>query len=321
MVFVKYVIPEDGDEPEHPNVFMCGGNKAASALTLGEIEKEFPVPGKYHFRFLRKTTSGKVWFDVTDRNGAVPSDDNEIFAKVSRVGTQHYQAPSSSSNAAQRPVNNSQSNNNGHVEAAPASSAPVRKPSLDVWDSKSPQEVPREEGKRRNSERLLKFDDDPSGNTPSKSPIHDNMGDASGSGLLDFGGSDDIQSASANSASNSNSNMDLFGLDPGVSIPISPSPPGNIGGQTHNPLGGQNPVAQGQAHGQGANGMNPMMGGANPMMQGMNGMSNISNMGMGGFQPPMGQGQQGQQQGGRKNDTFNALDAFSSMGNNRSSKF
>ena len=333
MPFIKYVIPEDGDDFDHPNVFMCGGDKSAEALTLGDVMSDFPVPGKYQFRFMRKTASGQVWFDVTDKNGTIPRNNNEIFAKVSRVGTQHYQAPSSSSpTSSQRPVSNGSNGSNGQhggpVESAPVSSASVRKPSLDVWDSKpQPQEAaPSSETARgrRNSERLLKFDDDNlSGNTPSKSPIHGASGatvDTNGSGLLDFGSNDSGSNSDVHSAgSASNSNLDLFGLEAGAPVPISPSPQGNIGGQTHNPLGGGGggQASQGsqggqssQGQSQGANGMNPMMGGGGGnTMQGMNNMNHISSMGMGGFQPPMGQQQQ------RKNNDFNALDAFSSMGN------
>ena len=82
--FHRYFIPEDGDDPEHPNVFKLPKD---SPLTLGEIKRYFPVPGQYHFRFLRTIESNLVWMDVTDDSQRVPTQNNSIVAKVSRIAS------------------------------------------------------------------------------------------------------------------------------------------------------------------------------------------------------------------------------------------
>ena len=55
---VRYVIYEDGDVLEHPNIFSVA--PAGTALTLRDVRAAFPVPGRYHFRAMKswKNTYG-----------------------------------------------------------------------------------------------------------------------------------------------------------------------------------------------------------------------------------------------------------------------
>jgi len=81
---IKYFIPEDGDEFDHPNIFSLNTNGGGSP-TLIEVRRSFPVPGSYHFRFLRTLNDTKVWIDLTNENDVVPIFDGQIIAKVSRL--------------------------------------------------------------------------------------------------------------------------------------------------------------------------------------------------------------------------------------------
>ena len=53
---VYYVIPTDGDEFAHPNVFTIRYDKRRNGgrITLEQIRKAFPIKGVYHFRFKMK---------------------------------------------------------------------------------------------------------------------------------------------------------------------------------------------------------------------------------------------------------------------------
>ncbi|KAG5179771.1 hypothetical protein JKP88DRAFT_346794, partial [Tribonema minus] len=61
---IRYFIPSDGDDADHPNVFqlpssaVSGGN---GTLRLGDVMRHFPLPGTYHFRFKKKFRDGFVW--------------------------------------------------------------------------------------------------------------------------------------------------------------------------------------------------------------------------------------------------------------------
>lgn len=86
MTFIKYFIPEDGDEQNHPNVYSLD----SSQPKLFEIKKSFPISGEYHFRFLKNVAELVVWMDVLDDSCVVPSFQGSIFAKVSRITTPKY---------------------------------------------------------------------------------------------------------------------------------------------------------------------------------------------------------------------------------------
>ena len=95
-MLIKYIVPEDGDDQAHPNVFKI---TAPQAPTLGQLKKAFPLPGKYHFRCLRSINNMTVWMDTTDDNAVLVTFEGAIFLKASRIGESNMrqQQPSSSS--------------------------------------------------------------------------------------------------------------------------------------------------------------------------------------------------------------------------------
>lgn len=82
-MFVKYFLPEDGDDQNHPNVFRF--DSTSPQITLGQIKKSFPIPGIYHFRFLTSVGSTVVWMDVLNDTDVVPLTDGNLIMKVSRI--------------------------------------------------------------------------------------------------------------------------------------------------------------------------------------------------------------------------------------------
>ena len=53
--FRRYFIPADGDDPAHPNVFQLpSGLVGSGSVRCADVEKYFPLPGRYHFRFKKK---------------------------------------------------------------------------------------------------------------------------------------------------------------------------------------------------------------------------------------------------------------------------
>ena len=80
---VKYIVPEDGDNVEHPNVFRM--RVQGEILTLHSLRQQFPVPGQYQFRFLSSFGGMNVWRDLTDDNDCVPAQNGTIFIKANRL--------------------------------------------------------------------------------------------------------------------------------------------------------------------------------------------------------------------------------------------
>ena len=64
---IYYVIPEDDDDFEHPNVFAI--HKSVKQLTIGEVVEAFPLPGVYHFRFKTAFMKTFVWEDGVKLDG------------------------------------------------------------------------------------------------------------------------------------------------------------------------------------------------------------------------------------------------------------
>lgn len=86
-MLVKYFIPEDGDDQDHPNAFRC--SSSSPQITLGQIKKSFPIPGVYHFRFLTSIGNTVVWLDVFNDSEPVPMNDGNLIIKVSRIENTH----------------------------------------------------------------------------------------------------------------------------------------------------------------------------------------------------------------------------------------
>mmetsp|Transcript_9665 Transcript_9665/g.11004 ORF Transcript_9665/g.11004 Transcript_9665/m.11004 type:complete len:198 (-) Transcript_9665:684-1277(-) len=79
---ILYFIPEDGDVESSPNVFSLS---SSSPVSLGEIKKNFPLPGAYHFRFKKAFKNTYVWLDVNNDEDLAPVHDGVILSKVSRL--------------------------------------------------------------------------------------------------------------------------------------------------------------------------------------------------------------------------------------------
>ena len=84
MTTIRYFVPADGDSEAHPNVFLCS-SPASSPVTLGSIQRSFPIPGNFHYRFKTAFGKGHVWMDVVDPNQAAPSYKDAITMKLSRL--------------------------------------------------------------------------------------------------------------------------------------------------------------------------------------------------------------------------------------------
>lgn len=122
-LFIVDLIAEDGDDISHPNVFSIGNLQSP---TLGDIRKVkhkrsrqnngllyfilyhhsktltstplhvqlFPVPGRYHFRYLKNVGNMTVWMDAVDDALVVPPFEGRIFMKASRISDAPQRPPS-----------------------------------------------------------------------------------------------------------------------------------------------------------------------------------------------------------------------------------
>lgn len=109
----------------------------------------FPVPGSYHFRFLKNIGSHIVWLDITDESAALPTHQGSIFIKVSRIATPVQSTAT--------PAATHQFIATASFEPTPAFVATTAEP---VTQLSPPVKAPKPAVDRRNSEKLLKFDDD-----------------------------------------------------------------------------------------------------------------------------------------------------------------
>jgi hypothetical protein len=71
--YVFYHLPSDRDDPEHPNAYQI--NKSVEDITLQDVRDNFPLPGKYHFRFKVRLgdSNNSYWLDVNDDTKIVPA--------------------------------------------------------------------------------------------------------------------------------------------------------------------------------------------------------------------------------------------------------
>ena len=79
---IYYFVPEDKDVLSVPNAFIM--RRPISEITLAMIEKDFPMVGKFMFRFKYNHTGQTVWLDLTNRDCPVPKYENRIIIKVTR---------------------------------------------------------------------------------------------------------------------------------------------------------------------------------------------------------------------------------------------
>ncbi|KAG9403011.1 hypothetical protein AC1031_006550 [Aphanomyces cochlioides] len=80
---INYFIPDDGDTPDHLNIFPIP-SQYKNNLKLSHIKKEFPLPGKFHFRFKQSFEGTYVWLDIGD-DDPVPDYNGLIISKISRL--------------------------------------------------------------------------------------------------------------------------------------------------------------------------------------------------------------------------------------------
>ena len=80
MIF--YYVPEDKDELSTPNAFLM--QCALADITLDKIERQFPLPGDFIFRFKYSHSGQNVWLDLSNKKCPVPKYDNKIIIKATR---------------------------------------------------------------------------------------------------------------------------------------------------------------------------------------------------------------------------------------------
>ena len=194
-MIVLYIVPEDGDDFDHPNMFEV--KSSDEQITLSKFMDFFPLKGSFHFRFLTVIGKNNVWLDCVDPLCFVPVyTDGSIFSKISRIEIRSDIKDSAQAH---------------HVAPIP--------------------QISSESSTRRNSEKLLKFDDYDSSGTlahvPSVSSVFadDLLGISSTSTAPDNVPSADIASKKTSS------NIDLFALDtlqPSNSVPLNPMMMGTV---------------------------------------------------------------------------------------------
>eukprot|EP00916_Digyalum_oweni_P003650 GHVL01006520.1.p1 GENE.GHVL01006520.1~~GHVL01006520.1.p1 ORF type:complete len:167 (+),score=30.42 GHVL01006520.1:80-580(+) len=88
--YIYYYIPSDSDDIEYPNIFTIPKDD----VKLSDIKKNFPLPGRYHFRFKIKQDSSFAWLDITNDDAALPTFQQKIIIKVLRMSWVERQAGS-----------------------------------------------------------------------------------------------------------------------------------------------------------------------------------------------------------------------------------
>lgn len=61
---IYYHIPEDFDDPKHPNAFAIP--KPVDDIRLADVKGAFPLEGTYHFRFKYIYNKIEVWMDLNN---------------------------------------------------------------------------------------------------------------------------------------------------------------------------------------------------------------------------------------------------------------
>lgn len=81
--FVHYFIPEDNEKQDKLNVFVLYKNY--NDVRIKDIEENFPLPGKYKFRFKFEFMNKNVWIDFNNPNTVLPLFEGKIIMKVTRI--------------------------------------------------------------------------------------------------------------------------------------------------------------------------------------------------------------------------------------------
>lgn len=80
---IYYYIPEDNDSCDELNAF--GINKSVDQIKLKDIREEFPLPGKYHFRFKHTINKVNVWMDLVNDDCLALLYQKKIIVKATRI--------------------------------------------------------------------------------------------------------------------------------------------------------------------------------------------------------------------------------------------
>lgn len=80
---IYYFVPEDNENSEELNAF--GINKAITEIKVSDIRKDFPLVGKYHFRFKNMINKAIVWMDLNSDDCAALMFQNKIIVKATRI--------------------------------------------------------------------------------------------------------------------------------------------------------------------------------------------------------------------------------------------
>ena len=122
--------------------------------------QSFPLPGKYHFRALKTIGQMTVWLDLVDDGKAVPSYNESVVLKVSRVSLGASSRPQTS------PVKESQRQQVQQDNVQSPVSSPSHDQNITEDGSRSPKML--DKTQRRGSEKLISFDtfDDTDNKTP-----------------------------------------------------------------------------------------------------------------------------------------------------------
>jgi len=96
---VYYIVPDDGDDETHPNLFTIPLSQ--TAIKLRDVKQHFPLRHHaYHFRFKKAFQNKFVWLDCIDENAGVPAYEGVLFCKCARLDSQPQPpAPQASSKA------------------------------------------------------------------------------------------------------------------------------------------------------------------------------------------------------------------------------
>jgi hypothetical protein len=79
---VYYYLPEDRDESEKLNAFIIYKDRD---IKINDIKENFPLPGKYYYRFKFKFQEKIVWIDLGNPDANLPMFDGKIIMKVTRI--------------------------------------------------------------------------------------------------------------------------------------------------------------------------------------------------------------------------------------------
>lgn len=113
-MWVRYFVPEDGDDSNHPNVYQTD-----RVHSLEDLKKSFPLNGQFHFRFLKELDKMMVWMDATDNDIPLPVFQGGLFVKANRIRSESAGQDTSYQHKANIPVVEPISSSSARTQAVP----------------------------------------------------------------------------------------------------------------------------------------------------------------------------------------------------------